>query len=149
MTNIDSVVPSSARPDSAIISMTRQRHYIMANVASAMPSPVRLGSDITPWQHCLGSIIVSMTWQWHHVTTNIGSVVPSLAWLESLACTFSTSNLTRRITVDQVMGLKEYHSNWHPNSGTLVPTSPILNRGECVVTNKIMWHFIKSAKSYL
>jgi hypothetical protein len=40
----------------------------------------------------------------------------------------------------QALGVKECHSNRWFDSGTLLPTSPILNQGERVVTNKIMGH---------
>jgi hypothetical protein len=36
------------RLDSAIASKTQQRHYAMANIASATPMPARLSSNITP-----------------------------------------------------------------------------------------------------
>jgi hypothetical protein len=43
------------------------------------------------------------------------------------------------------MGLEEYHSSRERGSGTLLPTSLILNRGKCIVTNKIMGHFVDPA----
>jgi hypothetical protein len=64
-------------------SKTRQRHRAMANIASAMPSPARLSSDITPDQCHLDSAISNQSRQWHHVTTNVASVVPSPARLSS------------------------------------------------------------------
>jgi hypothetical protein len=48
----------------------------------------------------------------------------------------------------QALELKEYHTNWRPDLDTLLSALPILNRGEHVVSNKIMEHFIESAKSY-
>jgi hypothetical protein len=51
-------------------------------------------------------------------------------------------------TIDQALGLKEYHSNQQPDLGTLLLASPILNQGKRIVTNKIMGYFIESAKSY-
>jgi hypothetical protein len=49
----------------------------------------------------------------------------------------------------QALGLKECHSNRRPDSGTLLPTSLMLNQGEHVITNKITRYFIEPAKSYL
>jgi hypothetical protein len=62
--------------------------------------------------------------------------------------TSPVSHPTRSFTADQTLGLKEYQSNQQPDFRALLPASPILNRGERVVTNKIMGHFIDSAKLY-
>jgi hypothetical protein len=55
-------------------------------------------------------------------------------------------HLTQRFTTNQALWLKEYHSNRQCDSGTLLPTSPILNQGERVIANKITGHFVKPYK---
>jgi hypothetical protein len=80
------------RPDSAIVSKTRQQHYATTNVALVVPSSARLGSDVTPWptstqqhhnQHCLSSAIVSKTQEWHHTMANVTSAMLLSTWLDS------------------------------------------------------------------
>jgi hypothetical protein len=115
---------------------------------SAAPSQHDSATTSHHSQRHLGSVIASMTRQWHHATTNVASITLLLAWLRDLACTFLTSNLTQRFTADQAMGLKEYHSNRQLDSGTLLPTSPTSTRGEHVVTNNIMGHFVETDMSY-
>jgi hypothetical protein len=165
------------RLDNAIISKTQQGHHAMANVVSAALSPAWLGNDITPQptlsrqrhhQHdsvatsrhgqCrLGNATTSKTRQQHHAMTNVTSPAPlptfarqhhrehdSGAW-----CTlFWTSNLTRRVSADDALGLEGCHSNLQQDSSTLLTTLPILNRGGCVIIKKIMGHFNQSAKLY-
>jgi hypothetical protein len=49
----------------------------------------------------------------------------------------------------QDLGLKECHSNLRPDSGTQLPTSPILNQGERVVTNTGLWDTLSNQLSHI
>jgi hypothetical protein len=130
---------------SAIYRMTWQWHHATININST--ALAWLGSDITPHQHWLSSAITSNAQQHHyqhdsavtsrHCKHKLDNAITSMT--RGLERTSSTNNPTWRFTTNLALGL---------NSGTRLPTSPILNRGEHVVTNKIMVHFIKLAKSY-
>jgi hypothetical protein len=76
------------------------------------------------YSHWLGSIITN-------VTRGLDAYFPSKP---------SDSEVHHK-----AMGLEEYHSSRERGSGTLLPTSLILNRGKCIVTNKIMGHFVDPA----
>jgi hypothetical protein len=165
MANIASTAPSPARLDSAITSMTRQQ---------LMPRPTSprqhhhqhdSGRNIMPrlmlprqhhFQHDLvahhGQVALVVPHQ-HDSTVTLchcqhwlGSVVTSMT--QGLGAYFPNQQSCSEVH-HQALGLRECHYNRQLDSGTLLPTSPILNRGERVVTNKIMGHFIEPPKSYL
>jgi hypothetical protein len=64
--------------------------------------------------------------------TTVGIVIVSRT--QDSACTFSTSNPTRRFIIDQTLELEEYHSNRQSDLGTLLPSSPTSTRDKRVVT---------------
>jgi hypothetical protein len=95
------------------------RHGPIASAASARGW---LGIDIVPRPSRLGNAIASWTRQQHCATTNMVRPRHHLHRLEGMTHTSPPSNSTRRVTVDQTRRLEEYHSNWQPNSDTLLPT---------------------------
>jgi hypothetical protein len=120
-----------------------------------MTSPAWLSNDIAPQPSHLGSDVDSMT-QHHHQYDSLStschypviSVAPSPTWLVGSARISSTSNRLGGSPLIRLGGLRSTTSTDNP-TWVHGHWSLILNRGEHIITNKIMGHFIEPAKSYL
>jgi hypothetical protein len=121
-----------------------------------MPSPTWLDSDSTPrlmspqqYHHlhdsaaCHGLLAPAVPHQHDSVVTSrhcqhcLGSAATSIT--RGLGVYFSDRQSDSEVH-HQALGVKECHSNQWPDSGTCLPTLLTSNRGERVVTNKIIGH---------